>query len=255
MIRICDIDNFFNNFCSKDLSEEWDNDGVMLCKDTQKQINKVLCALEITPECVNFAKKNKIDLIVTHHPFIFRPLKNLDGNKTDFETLEKLIKNDISVLSYHTRLDKTKGGVNDVFAKVIGLENVKTLSDDGLGRMGELCEQMTYRDFAKLLKQNLSCKNIRACKGKDTVKKVALVGGSGKDYVYDALKMGADAFVTSEIPHHIFIEMKRLGLSLFDCGHYYTENVVVRELCNIIENNFKGLCVFEYDVKSPYECI
>ena len=61
MVRICDIDNFFNNFCPKDLSEEWDNDGVMLCKDTQKQINKVLCALEITPECVNFAKKNNAD--------------------------------------------------------------------------------------------------------------------------------------------------------------------------------------------------
>ncbi len=255
MVRICDIDNFFNNFCPKDLSEEWDNDGIMLCKDSQKQIKSVLCALEITPECVNFAKKNKIDLIVTHHPFIFRPLKNLDGNKTDFETFEKLIKNDISVLSYHTRLDKANGGVNDVLAKVIGLENVKGFSDDGLGRIGELKEKMSYRDFAKLLKQKLSCKNIRACKGKDDIKKVALVGGSGKDYVYDALKMGADAFVTSEIVHHIFIEMARCGLSLYDCGHYYTENVIVKELAEIIRENFEGLKVLEYDVKSPYECI
>ena len=254
MVTVKDIDEFMRSIAPKSLSEEWDNDGVMLCGNYDGQVRKILCALEVNDKLVSYAAQNGFDLIVTHHPFIFRKLPRIDG--TSFEKIAPLVKNNISVLSYHTRLDSAKGGVNDTLANVIGLTDVVGFGGESgnLGRIGNVVET-TFKDFGNHLLWVLGCKNIRACDGENKIRKVAIVGGSGKDFLFEAALCGADAFVTSEIPHHLYEEAKKLGLSVYDCGHYYTENCISNRIADMIKNEFPELYTEVFDVESPYICL
>jgi dinuclear metal center YbgI/SA1388 family protein len=254
MTTVRDIDVFMTKVAPKELSEEWDNDGVMLCGNFDGKAGKILCALEVSDKLISYAVENGFDLVVTHHPFIFRKLPRIDGER--FEKIAPLIKNGISVLSYHTRLDSAEGGVNDTLAEVVGLENTVGFGGESgnLGRIGDVSET-TFEDFGKHLLSVLGCKNIRACDGGKTIKRVALVGGSGKDFLFDAAFSGADAFVTSEIPHHLYEEAKNLGLSVYDCGHYYTENCISKKIADMIKKEFPEVYIEVFDVESPYICI
>ncbi len=254
MITVRDIDILLSAVAPKSLSEEWDNDGVMLCKSLDTPVKKVLCALEVTQELSKYACENGFDLVVTHHPLIFKKLSRLD--ESNFDVFAPFFEKGISVLSYHTRLDSAKGGVNDCLAELIGLSDTVGFGGESgcIGRVGSVSE-MTFEQFSKYLLSKLNCVNIRACDAGKTIKKVAVVGGSGKDYIFDAVLSGADAFVTSEIPHHMYEEAKKLGISLFDCGHYYTENCIVKKLAELIKEKYGELCVHAFDVQSPYICI
>ena len=254
MVTVRDIDAFMTKIAPKELSEEWDNDGIMLCGNFDGRVSKVLCALEVSEKLVSYAVENGFDLVVTHHPFIFRKLPRIDGKS--YEKIAPLIKNGISVLSYHTRLDSADGGVNDTLANVLGLCDVAGFGGESgkLGRIGNV-KETTFEEFGKHLLTVLGCKNIRACDGGKPIKRVAVVGGSGKDFLFDAAFSGADAFVTSEIPHHLYEEAKNLGMSLYDCGHYYTENCISVEISQMIKNEFPKVYTEVFDVESPYICL
>ena len=254
MVTVRNIDDFFNSFAPKELSESYDNDGIMLCENLDKRVSKVLCALEVTPELVSYACDNKFDLIVTHHPLIFNKLSRLDERYAD--TTLRLIKSGITVLSYHTRLDSANGGVNDCLANLVGLSDVHGFGGDSgvIGRVGSI-EAMSFEKFGKLLLSKLDCKNIRACDGGRRISKVALIGGAGKDFIFEAHLSGADAYVTSEIPHHLYAEAKRIGLSVFDCGHYYTENCIANQISALINKEFAEIETQVFDVGNSYTCI
>ena len=119
MITVKEIDKVLSQAAPRTLSEEWDNDGVMLCENQNKPVKKVLVMLEVTPDGITAAEKGGYDLIVTHHPFIFRPFKRLTGG--DYTNFKRLMQKDIAVLSYHTRFDSAIGGVNDTAAELLGL--------------------------------------------------------------------------------------------------------------------------------------
>lgn len=256
MITVNDIDRVLSETAPRTLSEEWDNDGVMLCKNKSTVVQKVLVMLEVTPEGAAQAMRGGYDLIVTHHPFIFRPLASLTGDM--YALIETLIRANISVLSYHTRLDAAKGGVNDTAAKCMGLRDVEPFGgENGLaGRVGALPEPFDPNDFAALLKKVFGCVGIRATLFDDPKRKivrVAFVGGAGKSFFREAYAVGADAFVTGEAAHNTHLDCRTLGMCLFDCGHYYTENPVCLRIRELLEEAFGDrLTVDVYDVKSPY---
>ncbi|MBR4979739.1 MAG: Nif3-like dinuclear metal center hexameric protein [Clostridia bacterium] len=255
MAKICDIDKVISYFAPKEISESWDNDGVMICGNYNKNIKKAAVMLEIRDKGVDFAVKNGVKLIVTHHPMIFEPLKSIAGK--DYELFKKLADNDISVISYHTRMDSAEKGVNQCLAELFELKDVKTFGGESgmLGRIGTLKKSMSQTDFAEYIKKKLNCGTIRASlfkNGNKKISKVAFVGGGGKSYYHDAYLAGADAYITSEITHNIFINAKELDMCLFDCGHYYTENIICSRFKEIINSNFKDVEVLTYDVKSPY---
>jgi len=254
MITVRDIDALMSGIAPKALSEEWDNDGVMLCGNLDKPVKKVLCALEATEKVSKYACENGFDLVVTHHPLIFKKLSRLD--ESNFDVFAPFFQNGISVLSYHTRLDSAEGGVNDCLAELIGLSDAVGFGGESgcIGRIGKVMP-MSFEQFGEHLLSKLNCVNIRACDAGKSIEKVALVGGSGKDYIFDAVRSGADAFVTSEIPHHMYEQAKKLGISLFDCGHYYTENCIAEKLAELIKEKYPELCVQSFDVQSPYVCI
>ncbi len=255
MSNIKEIHNFLSLLAPSNLSESWDNDGIMLCKSLDLPVKKVLVALEIRNDVIDYAVKGGFDLIVTHHPFIFRKLSRVCAN--EYAKLEKLINNGISVLSYHTRLDSAEGGVNDVLSEVLCLTEVSGFGGEqgNIGRIGFLEKTMSDKEFTKHLKDKLGC-DIRCTPLTDKpISKVAVVGGSGKDFVYDALGLHADAFVTSEVPHHIFIDSAETGLLVCDCGHYYTENPVCQKLYTLLKQSFTDIYAEIFDVKCPYTCI
>ena len=252
MTTVRDIDKYLSEMSPKELSETWDNDGVMLCSRPDKKAEKILVALDATADVIEYAAKGGFDLIVSHHPFIFRKLSRITG--FEYKNLETLIKNDVSVLSYHTRLDCAKGGVNDTLAKALGLCDVVGFGGEraDFGRVGKLQKEMSGQEFALFLKEKLLCDVRCAFNEGKTIKTVAVLGGSGKDFVYDAMLCGADAYVTSEIPHNLFIDARVRDFALYDCGHYYTENPVCQRLKELLVENFEGIEVEIFDTKSPY---
>ncbi len=254
MTTVRDIDKYLSEISPKELSESWDNDGVMICSRPDKEVKKVLCALDATADVIDYAGKNNFDLIVSHHPFIFKKLSRITG--FEYKNLETLIKNDVSVLSYHTRLDSASGGVNDVLAQTLLLSDIRGFGGDrnDFGRIGNLPLEMSGKEFALYLKEKLGC-DVR-CTFNDgkMIKTVAVLGGSGKDFVYEAMMTGADAYVTSEIPHNLFIDAKVRDFALYDCGHYYTENPVCEKIKSFLTDKFTQLDVEIFDTKSPYVC-
>ena len=254
MITVRDIDNYLTEISPKNLSESWDNDGVMICSRPDKEVKKVLVALDATSDVIDYAAKNGFDLIVSHHPFIFKKLSRITG--FEYKNLETLIKNDVSVLSYHTRLDSAEGGVNDALAQTLGLSDIHGFGGEreDFGRVGELDNEMSGQEFALYLKEKLGCDVRCAFNDGKKIKTVAVLGGSGKDFVYEAMMAGADAYVTSEIPHNLFIDAKVRDFALYDCGHYYTENPVCDKIKKFLTDKFDGLETKIFDTKSPYIC-
>lgn len=248
MITVNDVNAFMEKWAKKELSEPWDNDGVMLCADRDKEVGKILVCLEINEKIVKEAIDAKADLIITHHPFIFHPLKNITG--ISYGALSELITSEISVLSYHTRLDAADGGVNDVLAKKLCLEKVESFAC--LGRVGILPRKMSEGEFASLVKEKLLCKTLRTSKPcEKMIEKVAVVGGAGKDFLPEALKI-ADAFVTGDLSHNAFITAGEEGIFAVDAGHYHTENPVTEEIAKRIEKEFPAIEAVVSDSFCPF---
>lgn len=248
MTTIRNIDSYLSDVAPRLLSEPWDNDGIMLCGNTGKEVKKALICLEVNTDAVRKAAKIGAELIITHHPFIFRPLKNVCGEA--FSEIELLVKNDISVLSYHTRFDKTEGGVNDALAEVLGLSEISACGE--FLRVGALPWEMTGEEFAGYIREKLHCGTMKAYFDKNAkIKTVAVCGGAGKDFLEEAAR-NADAYVSADFAHNTFIDAKNLGIAIFDAGHYHTENPAIFRFKELLEKKFPDLIFETFDVGSPF---
>ena len=136
----------FSERIPEHLSEEWDNDGLMCCADGTAEVNRVLITLDVTEEIVDYAIESAFDLIISHHPLIFKPISSVVEEKPVARKVIKLLNSGISVFSFHTRADKVSGGVNDKLAELLSLEDVRPFGEGLLGRVGEV-EEMTLEDF------------------------------------------------------------------------------------------------------------
>ena len=217
------------------LSCEWDNDGLMCCPDGSREVVRALVCLDVTQKTVNAAIDGKYDVIVSHHPFIFKGLKSLDEGDFIPKKAMALIREDISVMSFHTRLDAVEGGVNDSLCALLGIKNTQPFGE-GIGRIGELCECADLMDFAKKVKNTLGVPAVSVAGANKKVSKVAVLGGSGKDEIFSALSAGADTFVSGELGHHALTDAADLGINLVEAGHFYTENHVCLALCEMIKS-------------------
>ena len=255
MITVDRIDKALSEIAPPSLSESWDNDGVMLCKSLTQPVKKVLVMLEVSDRGIAAACEGGYDLIVTHHPFVFHPLGRLVDENYRF--FDRLMRSEIAVLSYHTRMDAAVGGVNDAAVKLLGWKQTEPFGGEtGCGRVGILHEPLSPTAFAAKLKEVLGCSSIRASLFADPNRKIrraAFVGGAGKSFYAEAFAAGAEAFVTGEAAHNTFIDCAALDMCLFDCGHYYTENPVCMRIKELLDEAFENALVVDtFDVKSPY---
>jgi dinuclear metal center YbgI/SA1388 family protein len=205
------------------LREPWDNDGVMCLPDGSSEILRALVALDVTEEIVDYAIERGFDLIVSHHPLVFKPLSSIDEENHISRKLIKLICSGITVFSFHTRADKLVGGVNDRLADILGMYDAVPFGEGDLGRIGTIDEPMEIQDFAYRVKQLIGADAVRYADGFSDVHKVALVGGDGKGYVKAAIEAGADTFLSGRIGYSVMEEATEMGINLIEAGHYYTE--------------------------------
>lgn len=225
------VRTIYEKLCERipeDLREIWDNDGLMCSSDDGREVKRALVTLDVTEDIVDYAISHDIDLIVSHHPLIFKPLTSVTEDSHVARKVIKLIKNDVSVMSFHTRADKVEGGVNDILAEILGLKNVAPFGEGDLGRIGTLPEELNMEDFSYLLKGLLDCDGVKVADALIPVQKVAVVGGDGKSFVSDALKAGADTFVSGRIGYNVMAEAGEMGINLLEAGHFFTEQPVTQ---------------------------
>lgn len=220
----------------ENLRESWDNDGLMCSADTSSEVNNVLIALDVTEEIVDYAIERNFDLIISHHPLIFTPITHVTEDMHTARKIIKLITNNVSVFSFHTRLDKVSGGVNDILAGILGLTDVTTFGEGEMGRIGTLKEDYDLEQFADLVKMSLGADAVRIADAYNPVKRVALVGGDGKSFVKDAIAEGADTYLSGRISYNVMEEAAEMGINLIEAGHYFTENPVTGYLANLVSS-------------------
>ena len=209
----------------EELRESWDNDGLMCCADSGAEVYRVLVSLDVTDGVIDYAAEGDFDLIVSHHPLIFKPISSLTDEGHIARKLIRLIENGISVMSFHTRADKAEGGVNDILADMLGIFNTEPF-DDGIGRIGEIDEECEFEEFAESVKIALGADTIRTSDAYNTVKRVAVLGGDGKSGVVPALKLGADTYISGRIGYNVMEEAAEMGINLIEAGHFFTEQTV-----------------------------
>ncbi len=228
MPTVRELYEFLNQKFPKDYSCEWDNDGLMVASDPNREVVRVLCTLDVTNEAVDFAIANGYDVILSHHPLLFRPLGTVSYADPTARRVIKLLKHNISVMSFHTRLDAAPGGLNDIFASLLGLTDVEPLicGNEAVGRIGTLPEHTDCVGFASMAKKTLSAERVLFAKASGTVKRVAICGGDGKDYVKAAKAAGADSYLTGQLSYNIMEDAASIGLNLFEAGHFHTEDFI-----------------------------
>lgn len=229
-MTVRELYRFFNEKIPLSLSCEWDNDGLMCCPDDDGEVRRVLVTLDVTDEAVCYAIEHGFDLIVSHHPLIFRGLRAVNPEDFTASKTIRLIRNGISVMSFHTRLDAVTGGVNDVLAERLGLCRLESFGENGIGRIGQLAHPMTAQAFALLVKQQLQAPSVVLSDAGLPVRRVAVLGGGGSDDVEAALAAGADTYVTGELKYHQLTDAPEMGINLLEAGHFHTENPICEQL-------------------------
>lgn len=246
MIRVSDVFAYLNELAPVELKMDFDNVGILLGNEDH-EVRKALVALDITDDVVDEAISLGADLIVSHHPLIFEPLKNVLSSDLTGKKIIKLIKNDISAICMHTNLDIADGGVNDALISALGAAPCSYLEytgtdmlgrKHGCGRIGELERAMTMPEFLEKCKSALNANGLRYHDAGLKVKKLAVMGGSGGSCVEIAKSMGCDTYVTSDIKYNSFLDAKELGINLIDADHFCTENVIVPVLCEKLRLKF-----------------
>ncbi len=223
-----------------ELSCDWDNDGIMCLPDKDKEVNKVLLSLDATPDAVEYAVKNGFDVIVTHHPMIFRPIKSVRD-----ERLITLIKGDTAVFSFHTRLDIVDGGVNTALAMLLGLRDCERFGEDGLGVIGSV-DKTTDRQFAIAAKKLLNADKIEAVLFDREIQRVAVLGGDGEHYIHGAANAGADLYLSGRLSYNDMLDASSIGMSMVAAGHYHTENPVLKMLGKMITDIDSDIVTAEF---------
>ena len=213
------------------LTMDFDNTGILV-GDRNREVSCALLALDCTPAVVEQARQLGAQLIITHHPVIFHPLKRVNEDAVVY----LLIRSDIAVISAHTNLDIAQGGVNDALASAIGLRDCRGLellneqTGAWLGRIGTLPEPLSPEAVAAHIKACLNASSIKFSAAPRVIRTVALCSGSGADCLDAAISAGADALLTSEVKQHEYLAATAAGISIFDAGHFDTEDIVIEPL-------------------------
>lgn len=221
-----------------EFAESYDNVGLLI-GDENREVSKVLVALEVTEKVINEAIETKADLIVTHHPLIFKSIKKITSSGYIENLVLKLIENKIALYSAHTNFDNSNGGMNDILARKLGLINIKGL-EEGLnyasGRIGELTKEMNFGEFCIYIKEKFELKNIIVSGDLERkINKVAVVGGSGSDYLKASIKKNCDCLITGDIKHHTALDYSNMGINIIDITHFESEIIFKEEMKTFLE--------------------
>lgn len=236
MTKVQDIADFVQTFAPAQLACSWDNNGI-LAGFPEKTVSKVLVALDPFEGVAEEAAQWGAQVVLTHHPLIFDPMKAIADSDSKGRTVIKLLQNGISAINAHTSLDIADGGVNDNLADRLGLADVKAIGEEHLLRAGTITE-CSLPDFLRRVKDALGCEGLRYADGGKPCRKIAVGGGACASDWQLALDEGCDTFVTSDVKYNQFWDARDAGLTIIDAGHFYTENPVCEYLARKIAEQF-----------------
>jgi len=260
-----------NDFAPEEWAEPWDNVGLLL-GNRNFEVQRLMVTLDITPDVVQEAIKKEVNMIISHHPLIFNPIKSIVYDDVEGRLITDLISNNISVYCAHTNLDMATGGVDDSLAKTLKLKDIKKLNQEdmiqskpGFGRWGKLEEPMTLKDFAHYVSKVLKSPRVEIIgmekdKENKLIETVALCAGSGSSFMKQAQRIGADVFITGEIKYHDALMADWLDIDIVTVGHFYSEVPVLKELIKHLQKAVDSLQykveIFESEAeRSPYSRI
>ena len=256
MVTISDLLQSLTELAPLELAEEWDNVGLLIGR-TGENIGRVLTCLTITPDVVEEAISKSFDMIVSHHPILFRPRQEITFDSVEGGMLIRLIQADIAVYSPHTAYDSAQKGINSQLAETFGLEDVRpirpvdaalcaadpNLQGLGSGRLGTLPESITLEQFTELVAEKLpSNAGIQFVGDPErSIQTVGIACGAAAEFQGDARRLGADVLLTGEARFHACLEARSNAIALVIAGHYATERPAVERLAELIEEACPGV--------------
>ena len=237
---------------------EWDNVGLLVGRE-DREVRRILVALDASDEVIAQAEKSGTDLLITHHPLIFSGLRQVTSGNFIGRRIIRLIQRDICCYAMHTNFDVL--GMGELNERALGLQNTRVLMETcsvdgcgrGIGRVGELSCRMSLEELARKVKEAFQIPDVRLYGDPDRiVERAAVSGGSGKGMTEEALACGADVLVTGDIDYHTGIDAAARNLAVIDAGHYGTEYGFIRYMRGELEKMFPRLTVEEAGVRHPY---
>ena len=244
MAKLKDFYGYLNSIAPFETQEDWDNSG-MLVGDMDAEVKKVAVVLDITHEEIKKAKAIGADLIISHHPVIFNPIKSVTKGSVPYE----LVASSINALCCHTPLDIADGGTNDSLAELLGIEVTRT--EDPILRLGTV-EPTTAENLAGKIAKTLNTK-VRYADAGRKIEKIAICTGAGCSLIEAAGEI--DAFITGDASHHNFLDCIQAGITLIAAGHYETEIVVVPVLVKKLQAHFPDIEIIDIKQENPIKFI
>ncbi|HHT72658.1 MAG TPA: Nif3-like dinuclear metal center hexameric protein [Firmicutes bacterium] len=250
-----DVARLMEQLAPEELKMDWDNVGLQLGERSRK-VQKILVTLTVTPEVAELAAGQGVDLIVAHHPLIFKPLYHVRTDTYQGALVAFLIRNGIYVYVSHTNLDIAEQGLNHWLAEALGLERPEPLlpgpiPGTGLGRIGKISPG----------KAEALCDHVQAVLDSPVrlvgprglvCEKVAVCGGSGGDLVSAAAEVGAQALVTGDVSYHEALDAVHAGLVVIDAGHHGTEKIMVPKVAAYLRGEMPGVEILEAPGLDPF---
>lgn len=244
-------------------AESWDNPG-FLVGDKDQEVKKILVVLDITNEVVELAIKEKVDFILAHHPVIFSKIKKCTSDDFLQRKLLKLIRNDIACYGMHTNYDVCR--MCDAAAARLSLpmeEAVEEANDPefqvqkkGIGFLSTLREPVTFKNYAQTVKDAFGLEAVMIYGNPEQkIQKIAMVPGSGRSMIQNAVRKGADVLITGDFGHHEGLDAMDMGLCVMDAGHYGLEQVFIHDMEEFLKERVGDCEILSYEAGSPYHVI
>lgn len=246
-----DIISFLEKTAPPELAEDWDNVG-LLVGSSANTVKRILVCLDVTCAAIDEAVRIGADMIVTHHPIIFKGLKRLNEDEKTARLLYSLVRNNICAYAAHTNLDFAENGVNDCLADALGLKQTKMLGK-GPGKFGVLERVYSLDEFIAKVKACLDVPYVRVTGRSDLkIHKAAVFSGSFDDDLEAVAASGADILVTGDLKYHTALDAREMGMCIIDAGHFNTEKVVLPVLAETLKMNFSDVDIACFrDEKEP----
>jgi dinuclear metal center YbgI/SA1388 family protein len=243
VIVAADIIAYMEELFPQSLAEEWDNVGLQV-GSASSPCRTVMTCLTVTEAAAEYAAETSVDLIISHHPLIFAPLKRVTLDNSVGRIIYSLVTHRISLFVGHTNIDRAEGGLNDWLAESLHLLDVGVLEpeldESGYGRIGRLQSKMTLASLAKYVGEVLGIQGVRIVGPNDRlVQAVAVCSGSGSHLWPAALAQGADVLITGDVKYHTALDVSSTSLAMIDAGHFGTEAVFASRLADLLEEEGK----------------
>ncbi|MBF4692056.1 Nif3-like dinuclear metal center hexameric protein [Fusibacter ferrireducens] len=233
------------------LADKWDNSGLLI-GNGNREVDRILIALDLTEEVLEEALEAGFDLIITHHPLIFNPIKQITTETRIGKLIIKLIENRISLISLHTNMDRSfEKGINRYVGEQLELEDmdllVKDDEDVGYGVVGNIKTAQPLKEVVEVLKEVFNQDTLKLTNGAldKSIKRIAFCSGAGADFIDYALNANADLYITSDIKHHESQLVNGSSMALIDVGHYESESVFLERLKALLDEQIE---LKNYDV-------